>query len=198
MRIEYRLSYTSEVAMLLRMQVGLIVGMLMGLLSPTCLFAQDLVFERSVSITSIGSEEDSYQEVREEVKEALRSNLVLAGLDVRRGQLELLVDVYELRREGPHEVVISATVLSHVPEALVTLGGEHEVFYAVMGDQSELPEEGKMVRQHMSAEYVRQFRMVIDSKIVVALKSPVAIDQAAAEIVNWLVQRYFSFEDLDQ
>jgi len=70
----------------------------------------------------------------------------------------LLFDVKEIEREGVQDIVLSVVAMSGLPEEVIALGAEQEVFYLAKG--LDLPEEGKQVRQYMSEEWLRQYYAV--------------------------------------
>ncbi len=96
----------------------------------------------------------------------------------------LLFDVEEIEREGVPDIALSVVVMSGLPEEVIALGAEQEVFYLAKG--RELPEEGKHVRQYMSQEWLRQYYAVRGQYMRIVPASQ--LEQACASIIEALSQ----------
>ncbi len=85
---------------------------------------------------------------------------------------------------------LSVTVLQKLPESIVKLGREEQVFYKAISDQDEstYPVEGKWVREHMSEEYIRQFAMIRANYVELIRVSE--LEQAIEKIVAQFYQSY--------
>ena len=96
----------------------------------------------------------------------------------------LLFDVEEIEREGVPDIALSVVAMSGLPEEVIALGAEQEVFY--LAKSRELPEEGKQVRQYMSEEWLRQYYAVRGQYMRVVPASQ--LEQACASIIEALLQ----------
>ena len=92
----------------------------------------------------------------------------------------LFFDVEEIEREGTQDIALSVVAMSGLPEEVIALGAEQEVFYLAKG--LELPEEGKQVRQYMSEEWLRQYYAVQGQYMRVVPASQ--LEQACASIIE--------------
>lgn len=88
------------------------------------------------------------------------------------------------------EAALSVTVLQKLPESIVKLGREEQVFYKTISEQDEktYPAEGKWVREHMSEEYMRQFAMIRANYVELIKVSE--LEQAIEKIVDQFYQSY--------
>lgn len=104
-------------------------------------------------------------------KQALNEKGMLAH-DIYDFNIDILVDAKMLNEK----IIISVTTFLVIPPEVVSLGGKAEIFYATIKEKQKenLTEEGKLVREYMSTEYMRQFRIINDNYLDV-------IDQSELE-----------------
>ena len=78
--------------------------------------------------------------------------------------------------------VITATTL---PEEVVKLGKENEIFYSVYGKKDKrknLPKEGKFIREYVTEEFLRQFNDIYRHEIYVVKERK--LQEKCKEIVD--------------
>ncbi len=83
--------------------------------------------------------------------------------------IEILVDTKMFN----DKIVVSVTTFVVIPPAVVSLGGKAEIFYATIKEKQkeDLSEEGKSIREYMSTEYMRQFRIINDNYLDIIEKN---------------------------
>ena len=94
----------------------------------------------------------------------------------------LLFDVEEIEREGAQDIALSVVAMSGLPEEVIALGAEQEVFYLAFAKGQELPEEGKQVRQYMSEDWLRQYYSIRGQYMRVVPASQ--LEQACALLIE--------------
>ena len=77
-------------------------------------------------------------------------------------------------------VIVTLPRAATLPEAMVRLGANQEMFYAGM-DDSELPKEGREVRVYMTESFLRQFVSIhhIEAHVVEKAALMQAVDALA-------------------
>lgn len=76
---------------------------------------------------------------------------------------EFLLDIKKIEVDETERIIISVLAMNVIPDEIVELGGKEEVFHLVMKKKSEeadITEEGWKIRQYISSEYMKQFRMI--------------------------------------
>lgn len=93
-------------------------------------------------------------------KQALNEKGILA-VENSDFNIDILVDTKMFN----DKIVISVTTFMVIPPEVVSLGGKAEIFYATIKEKQKknLTEEGKSIREYMSTEYMRQFRIINDN-----------------------------------
>ncbi|MDI6803398.1 MAG: hypothetical protein QME58_06075 [Bacteroidota bacterium] len=115
-------------------------------------------------------------------KQALneRGMLVVENSDFNT---EILVDAKMFNEK----IIISVTTFGVIPPEVVSLGGKAEIFYATIKEKQkeQLTEEGKSIREYVSTEYMRQFRIINDNYLDVIDKSE--LEKYCRKIVSFLL-----------
>ncbi|MDP2209035.1 MAG: hypothetical protein Q8K98_09720 [Bacteroidota bacterium] len=124
-----------------------------------------------VNVTMIAesnTQSDLDRTVINSFKQALSEKGMLAS-ESSDFSFEILVDTKMFN----DKIVISVTTFGVIPPEVVSLGGKAEIFYVTIKDKQKenLTEEGKSIREYMSTEYMRQFRMINDNYLDVIDKS---------------------------
>lgn len=119
------------------------------------------IIPSKVNVTMFASE-DSYTHLELSVmntfKEVLKENGLLSEND---NDIELLLNVKKINGED-NKIILSIVEMGVIPDEVVEVGKKAEIFYSVLDDikKSNLPNEGKFIREYVSSEYMKQFRMV--------------------------------------
>lgn len=98
----------------------------------------------------------------------------------------LLFDVAAIERDGARDVVLSVVAMSGLPEEVIALGREEEVFYLASAKDQDLPEEGKGVRQYVSEDWLRQYYHAQEQYMRIVPASH--LEQACASVVEAFLQ----------
>lgn len=102
------------------------------------------------------------KEVVAAFREALQEKGMLAegdsGFDI-----EILLDA----KTYGDKIVIAVTTFIAAPPEVVSLGKEAEIFYTTLREKHRpnVTNEGKLIREYMSAEYIKQFRIIDDNSL---------------------------------
>lgn len=61
-----------------------------------------------------------------------------------------------------NKIILSIVEMGVIPDEVVEVGKRAEIFYSVLDDtkKSNLTNEGKFIREYVSSEYMKQFRML--------------------------------------
>lgn len=114
-----------------------------------------------VNVTMFASE-DGYTDLELSVmntfKEVLKENGLLSEND---NDIELLLNVKKIN-DDDNKIILSIVEMGVIPDEVVEAGKKAEIFYSVLDDtkKSNLPNEGKFIREYVSSEYMKQFRMI--------------------------------------
>ncbi len=112
----------------------------------------------------IGSEagySDLEMSVINTFKQVLEKNGLFSESDFN---IELLL---KAKKIDDNKIVLSVVEMQVLPKEAVEIGKKAEIFYSLLDDnkKANLPEEGKFIREYVSAEYMKQFRMVWDDHL---------------------------------
>lgn len=117
--------------------------------------------------------EDGFTQLEKKVFNMFVSELGKNGLYSKDNyELEYLIDVKPVEIDGVEKIILSITTLYVVPEEVVKLNAKEEAFYTFASDK-KLPvnDEARKIRQYVSGEYIKQFRMIQDNYLdIVELK----------------------------
>jgi hypothetical protein len=87
------------------------------------------------------------------------------------------------KRPDQQNVVLSVTAMSGLPEAVVRWAGDNEIFYeGTAVKQADLSPEGQVLRQKVSADWIRQYYAVRAQYTRVVPRSE--IEAAVASVVE--------------
>ncbi len=114
-----------------------------------------------VNVTAIAESDtpsDLDRAVINSFKQALSEKGILA-VENSDFNIDILVDTKMFN----DKIVISVTTFMVIPPEVVSLGGKAEIFYATIKEKKNLTEEGKSIREYMSIEYMKQFRIINDN-----------------------------------
>lgn len=123
-----------------------------------------------VNVTTIAenqTQSDLDRTVINSFKRALNEKGMLA-VENSDFNIDILVDTKMFN----DKIVVSVTTFGVIPPEVVSLGGKAEIFYVTIKDKQKenLTEEGKSIREYMSTEYMRQFRIINDNYLDVIEK----------------------------
>ncbi|MFN3694830.1 MAG: hypothetical protein ACK4UV_07460, partial [Ignavibacterium sp.] len=104
----------------------------------------------------------------ESFKSTLASENMYSEADA---ELELLLAIKDIGESD--KLAISITLIQLLPDNIIDEMAKQEVFYSQLNanQKSKLTSEGKMIREFVSAEYLKQFGMVIDNHLAIVDKS---------------------------
>jgi len=155
-------------------------------------FAQNSMDNNSpkTKVSVILRNQDS-PEIGNKVIEYFKKSLQQKGLFAENDEsfdTEILINYKTLFNSEKRSIVVSVTFLDVIPQKIVKLGADNEVFYKITN--AKIPEnisvKGKEVRHYMSSEYMQQFRMVADSYIDVIKKDEIEVWS------NEIISNYFA------
>lgn len=114
-----------------------------------------------VNVTMFASEGDFTDlelSVMNTFKEVLKENGLLSEND---NDIELLLNVKKIS-DNDNKIILSIVETGVIPDEVVEVGKKAEIFYSVLDDtkKSNLSNEGKFIREYVSSEYMKQFRMI--------------------------------------
>jgi len=118
------------------------------------------IYITAVSIPGQMSEEQST--LTSELTKAFEVKHAVISWNIQ--EWTLVVDVLTL---DSARYVVALVLLEGLPEATVEFAKENEVFYLSRSqeERKKLPPEGKVVREYMSEEFIRQYGLPVDSQI---------------------------------
>lgn len=117
-----------------------------------------------INVTMIGSE-GGYSDLEMLVINTFKQTLEKNGLFSERDfNIELLLKV---KRIDDSKIALSVVEMEVLPEEAVEVGKKAEVFYSILDEnkKANLPIEGKFIREYLSSEYMKQFRMIWDDNL---------------------------------
>lgn len=106
------------------------------------------------------SEEKGFSDLDNSVYNTLKQVLEENGLYSENDfNTELLIKAKKVDND---KIALSVVEMQALPKEAVEVGKKAEVFYSKLDadKKASLPEEGKFIREYMSAEYLKQFRSV--------------------------------------
>jgi hypothetical protein len=117
-----------------------------------------------INVTMIASEggfSDLEMSVINTFKKVLEENGLFSEND-NDIDIELLLKVK--KTEDDNKIILYVLEMQVLPKKTVEVGKKAEIFYSMLDDnkKANLPEEGKFIREYMSAEFMKQFRMIWD------------------------------------
>jgi hypothetical protein len=117
-----------------------------------------------INITMIGSEggySDLEMAVINTFKQVLEENGLFSEIDFN---IELLL---KAKKIDDNKIALSVVEMQVLPKEVVEVGKKAEVFYSMLDEskKANLPVEGKFIREYVSSEYMKQFRMVWDDNL---------------------------------
>lgn len=144
----------------------------------------------SVGVTSVYKAPPANNELRKLFSDILEEELAIAGFKQSDTPFMNLI-VSAIPVPGDY-VAISIAVMQRLPEPIVDFSATNEVFYLTTRNV-ELPEEGKMVRQYMSRDYMERFEMLTDQFETVTKADD--LRSAAKATVDAILTRHESQEE---
>ena len=121
-------------------------------------FAQSEKPQFGVHLTSVTMSPDDDETLVREVASHFANALQKRGIPSRGlYQVMLLVDATEIADRDEREV--SVTTMERLPDAVVEMGAQQEAFYLAW-DRSKLPDDGSMIRQYVSRDWLEQYHSV--------------------------------------
>ncbi|MFA5804350.1 MAG: hypothetical protein WC879_06870 [Melioribacteraceae bacterium] len=116
-------------------------------------------------------------EIENHFLNALKSKNIQLAFDAN---WELVISVKEITEK--EEIVISVTQMAALPEKVIEIAAENEVFYKDVSDTKKFPPEGKEIRQMISREFIFNFREAKYNQIIITEKSK--LKDACENIIN--------------
>jgi hypothetical protein len=118
-----------------------------------------------INITMIGTGggfSDLEMSVINTFKKVLEENGLFSEND---NNIEFLLKVG--KSNDDNKIILSVVEMQLLPKEAVEIGKKAEIFYSLLDDskKANLPAEGKFIREYVSAEYMKQFRMVWDDNL---------------------------------
>ena len=94
---------------------------------------------------------------------------------VNKAEWAVWVDAAYVSNSDTNQLMLSVGIAHTLPDDAIEAGKQAEVFYSFLSPErrAKLPEEGKWVRQKMTEEFLVQFVMPIDHRIVLVHRSEV-------------------------
>jgi len=144
---------------------------------PILLRAQESDLPVTVGVTGFSHTEDSGSLLRQVL------DVFEERLEVRQAFIlekdptwQFMVAVKALSLENDDELVLSVMSLYAIPEEVIAIGGKQEVFYTNVSEaeRATFPSDGAWVRQKVSEDFLRQFRMPQDHEILIVSREGLA------------------------
>ena len=147
--------------------------------------AQLATESRGVHVTAYLSETDGSLTLERQLIDDFRAQLDLRGIaDEGSYQLQLLLDAKQVQIGGEARVILSVTRMESLPGAVIELGAKNEAFY-LRTSMTDLPPEGKFVRQEMSRDWLGQFFNIYRQVLYVV--EPSELERTVSDYVDELV-----------
>lgn len=118
-----------------------------------------------INVTMISSE-TGFSDLEISVIKIFKDVLTKNGLfSENENQVEWLLNVNRTTEEN--KIILSVVEMQVVPNEVVEVGKKSEVFYSLLNDEqkAKLTAEGKLIREYVSSEYMKQFRMILDDHL---------------------------------
>lgn len=114
---------------------------------------------------------------------ALKEKNILAE-NQKEMKAELWLNVKAINDSDAGRIAVSVIILDVIPAEVAAIGAEKEIFFAQLDDERrmKLPAEGKSIREFISSEYMKQFRMLLNTRLEIINLSE--IDEFSADIVE--------------
>ena len=173
------------------MRIGSLLFLLSFTLPTFPLFAQDSPSKGVwVSVMPENGHTATWSRVRNTAKSVLTNRLKELGIGLAE-RPQLWVVLTDARQSGD-SIVIFIQVGHSVPEEVVHLSRDAEVFYASLPPEKRvnLPKEGKWVRETVTEEYIRQFMLPLEGRLLVVASD--SLDVALRREADRLAQMYFA------
>ncbi len=108
-------------------------------------------------IASKGGYSDLELTVLNRFKKVLERNGLFSERDYN---IELLLKAKKTKDDN--KIILYVLEMQVLPKEAVEIGKKAEIFYSMLGDnkKADLPAEGKFIREYVSSEYMKQFRMI--------------------------------------
>lgn len=112
---------------------------------------------------------------------------------VNKADWAVWIDAACANESDSNQVILSVGIAHTLPEEAMEAGKRAEVFYSFLTAEhrAKLPKEGKWVRELMTEEFLAQFVMPIDHRIVLVRRSDVParlgmlLDELTRNRVKW-------------
>lgn len=129
-----------------------------------------LIFPQAISdykysVSMVASDRE-YSDLEKSLLDIFKTTLAFENMySENDAELELLLALKDI--EESNKLAISVTVIQRLPDNIINEMAKQEVFYSQLNanKKSQLPSEGKLIREYVSAEYLKQFGMVIDNHL---------------------------------
>jgi len=118
-----------------------------------------------INLTMISAEgdiSDLDMSVFNTFKKVLEKNGLFSESD---NNVEWLLRVKKANEDN--KIILSVIEMQVMPKEAVEVGKKAEIFYSMLDEnkKAKLPKEGKFIREYMSSEYMKQFRMIWDDHL---------------------------------
>lgn len=126
---------------------------------------------------------DNYSDLEKSLINSFKESLEAKGLFSETDfDIELLIAIKEIN--GTNKVAIQVSETEVLPKEAIEIGKKAEIFYSSLDEKkkAKLPEEGKIVREYVSEEYLKQFRSIWSNDLEIIEKSE--IDNFIQKIIS--------------
>ncbi len=99
-------------------------------------------------------------------------------------KVEIWLNVKAINHSDAKRIAVSVITLDVIPDEVAAIGADREVFFAQLDDERKmkLPSEGKSIREFISSEYMKQFRMLLNTHLEIINFNE--IDEINADIIE--------------
>lgn len=154
-----------------------------------CLLAKsmgkDNSFPVNVSIFSNEEKKSSSQtEVAEYLRDAIKQSAYVSLSD--KARFEFIVKVQDIPQRK--EVIIALLTTQPIPQEVVKLASENEMFYKTAAAKKELPSEGKFIREYVTSEWMSDFSLSVNFEIFRIPENEIKL--TCEKIIENFVSRY--------
>jgi len=121
----------------------------------------------------------------ETVKQYFNTEIEKKATLSKNSIFKIFLNTTRITRQEADEIVLSVITAMTLPDEVVQLGKENEIFYSVYGKKEKpenLPKEGKFIREYVTEEFLKQFNDIYRHEIYVVKETK--LQEKCKEIVD--------------
>lgn len=144
--------------------------------------------EKGISVTAIASN-GPFSEMEFKIINSFKS--VFKDMKIYNNDSSLYEILLSFKEINKLETIISVTILQPISEKVITLGKENQIFYSSINleNKKSTGKINKEIREYVSEEYMKQFRIVVDSYIYILPNSN--LEKETQKIINQIMDNPF-------